>query len=235
MKIHKIDDYSEAYNNLGIDMPEVASAYFRSIYQDKHINKDRDKDKKKKLSEELKIIYYSLPVSKQFVVNNLIQDLLSDSKSRGYVGVYLKAFLEDEQLTYSKLASCIDGYLAASMTIQSNLNANIKSLEEIKSSIKKLLTTVNAGINNSVLQYIADFFCVSADVLITGKGKKYSVDLERLCDLVGKANMDAEEFLNEHLELDMVETATESEKKAFEVYIHRSARVLRKLLQSNLQ
>ena len=141
-----------------------------------------------------------------------------------------KRFLEDEQLTYSKLASCIDGYLAASMTIQSNLNANIKSLEEIKSSIKKLLTTVNASINNSVLQYIADFFCVSADVLITGKGKKYSVDLERLYNIVNNANMDAEEFLNEHLELDMVETATESEKKAFEVYIHRSARVFAEIV-----
>lgn len=239
MVIHVI----EKYKDLIFDSPEMASAYFRSVYDGNRGKKREEKEeKKKKIPKQrtnLEYLYYSLPISKQFVVNNLIFDLLSESKSKGYVGVYLEAFLLQNNITHSELASYIYGYLMASITVQDSQDPVIKELrdkglEDIKSSIQKMTRTVNTNQNGLILKLIADYFCVSTDVLITGKGKKYSIDLSRLASIVGKNKINIVEFLNQHLKMDMCDDVLENDGSAFEQYIYRSARTSAEIVAKQL-
>lgn len=232
MKIHGIDEYK----NLIFDSPEITSAYFRSIYDDNRGKKSEDK--KKKISKQLtnlEYLYHSLPMSKQFVVNNLILDLLSESKSKGYVGVYLEEFLHADNITHSELALYIYGYLMVSITVQESQDSDIielreKNLGDIKSSIQKMTRTVNTNSNSLILKLIADYFCVSPNVLIMGKGKRYCIDFIHLKNIVDKNGVNVEEFLKQHLEMDMNEDASKNNKSAFEQYLHHSVRTFAEIV-----
>lgn len=225
MKTHNINDGDK---EIRFSSPKMSSAYFRSILRG-NLEQDNSKKPPKALTD-IEYLYYSLSSSKQFVINNLIFDLLSDKKRNGYLGLYLEEFLNDYEISYSKLASYISGYIATSITILKSTDTTtnnrliFKTVDDVKSSIQKMLHTVNIRQNNTILPLVADFFCVSPDVLVTGRGKRYSIDFENLKKFVDTKYSNCDDFLSQHLNIDMNKDVTESDRNNFIEYIHHSAR-----------
>lgn len=220
MIIHK----TETYWDMDFGSEKETSAFFRSYFMDKHTNLytgTKQKSKRQDL-EPIETIYYSLPLAKQFVVNGLIQDLLSDAKKGHYIGLYLDEFLAKNELNYPLLAAYIARYMELSVLHEEEFSQNNIDELKIKSRIQKLLQSVKPQKKDTVLEIIADFFSVSIDVLISGRGKIYSVDLEKLKEVVDSKGMDPDKFVEELLQINMLDDFDKSDIEKYQKVLNRS-------------
>lgn len=220
MIIHKTESYWDADFN----SEKETSEFFRSYFMDKHANRDTEAKQKNSSRAEnpLETLYDSLPLVKQFVVNGLIQDLLSDAKKGHYIGLYLNEFMAKYGKRYSSLADCIARYMELSCLYGEEFFQNDVDESKIKSRIQKLLQSVNPKKKDTLLRIIADYFSVSVDVLISGRGKIYSVDLEKLKEIVDENGMEPEAFLEELLQVNLLEGFGKSDMEKYQEILHHS-------------
>lgn len=221
MEIHSLDDGME----MEFDSLETGSAYFRERY---------GMEEKGTYIEHL---FPNLDALKQRMVITLIHGLLPKAKKDAFLGVYLKAFLNKYEMTYVDLAKCITAYINYSVGWQEeNSNAENLDLQCISSKLQRFLKSTKGKEDNEYLKLVSGFFSVSPSVLITGKGERYSVDLERLKEIVDGENLDVDIFLDEHFQTDFdsAGVSTEEEKEQFKKYIHYNASVFAGIVAEQL-
>lgn len=223
MKIHSMDDKME----MEFDSLESGSAYFREIL---------------KIEEKGAYIEYIFPrldIPKQQLIITLIHDLLPESKKDSLLGVYLQAFLDDYEITYNELAKCIYAYIQYSIDWKEQncsdheKNEDLIDVQGILSKLQRFLKGNKSSEENKYLKLVSGFFSVSPDVLITGKGKRYSVDLEKLKKIVMREQMDIDLFLDKHFKINFneyIENPDDSEIKLFQKYIHYNASVFAEIV-----
>jgi len=221
MKIHSMDDEMEMeFNSL-----EIGSAYFREMY---------GTDEKGTYIEHL---FPKLDMLKQQMVITLIQGLLSGAKRDAFLGVYLQAFLNNYRITYVDLAKYITAYINYSVGWQAE-NGNVENLDMqgISSKLQRFLKSNKGKEDNEYLKLVSGFFSVSPSVLITGKGERYSIDLEELKRIVDGENLDVDTFLDRHFQMDFDSEgiSTEEEKEQYKKYIHYNASVFAGIVAEQL-
>lgn len=209
MKIHSMDDGLE----MEFDSLEIGSAYFREMY---------GMEEKGTYIERL---FPKLDTLKQQMVITLIHGLLSKAKKDAFLGVYLQSFLNDYEMTYVDLAKCITAYINYSVGWQEK-NGNVENLDmqSISSKLQRFLNSTKGKEDNEYLKLVSGFFSVSPSVLITGKGERYSINWEKLEEVVDGENLNADTFLEEHFETDFDSAgiSTEEEKDQFKKYIRQN-------------
>jgi len=195
------------------DSLEIGSAYFREMY---------GMEEKGTYIERL---FPKLDTLKQQMVITLIHGLLSKAKKDAFLGVYLQSFLNDYEMTYVDLAKCITAYINYSVGWQEK-NGNVENLDmqSISSKLQRFLNSTKGKEDNEYLKLVSGFFSVSPSVLITGKGERYSINWEKLEEVVDGENLNADTFLEEHFETDFDSAgiSTEEEKDQFKKYIRQN-------------
>lgn len=213
--------------------PSQAAAYFRMMYKDKQ----EDENKLDYIEE----IYYSSDKAKQHLIIELIRDLLTDAKKDAYLSLYLQSFLDEANMTYTALANRISAYVNNSaffedtnVTNDSNKEKeDVYDITNIKSSLQSFLKNIKAQLDNNILQLVSGYFSVSPSLLITGKGKKYYIDVEKLKEIADNENKEADDFLNSLYDSDFfaIEKVNENEKKYYQDYINHNATVFAKIVE----
>lgn len=222
MKIHSMDDGIE----MEFDSLEIGSAYFREMY-----------GIGKKGSTYIEYIFPKLDTLKQQMVITLIHGLLPKAKKDAFLGVYLQAFLDNYEMTYVDLAKCITAYINYSVGWQEkNSYTENLDVQSISSKLQRFLKSTKGKEDNEYLKLVSGFFSVSPSVLITGKGERYSIDLEKLKEIVDNEKLDVNIFLDGHFQMDFDSegVSTEEEKEQFKKYIHYNASVFAEIVAEQL-
>lgn len=233
MKIHLNEHYINAEFESQKSMQEFTKSHFNNINEE-------ISDKEKEKIEDMENLYDLLSSEKQHVVNNLIFDLLTGPK-KGNVALYLQKFLKYNNIKYSTLSSYICGYVNMSCAFKNDLlhesnillkysknEADISdklTYNDIKSTIYKLCNTSNVRGDSVILilVLIADYFCVSPDVLVFGEGKCYSLDKNKLKNILDKKNekISLEEFWKIDMRNDDVKKS-----ENYKNYVSHSVRII---------
>lgn len=143
-------------------------------------------------------LFISLSSAQKNIVYALVIDLLP-KKLIENSGYFFGKLLEREQITYSKLASYIYGYMECMDEIPKTKNNKgemaEKELEYVKSCLQNMMNAKSITEKNPYKKYICDFFSVSDSVLRYGVGKKYTIDMEKVAAIFDKQKISEEEFI----------------------------------------
>lgn len=200
------------------EAPENGSGYFR------------EKFGTTEKGTYIELMFPKLDVPRQQLIINLIRDLLTDAKKDALLQIYFQAFLDDYGISYFDLANYITAYLNYSYDNE-NQDKDIDPTD-IASKLQRFLKSNRSDENNVILQLASGYFSVSPDVLITGKGKKYSIDFEFLEKILEKNNMDVDTFLDEHFQMEYIaEVNDEKEENNYKQYIHHNAIVFAQIVE----
>lgn len=227
MKLHVLE-----YDTEMLTEASELALYYRILLRQK-------KEKKGEINKyDICKAYSVLSKSEKHIITNLIKDLLPP-KYNTHVGIYLKAYLEEQGISHTKLANILDGYMNCSCKINDE-ELETQSLEQIKSKIQKLLVTSRPKEDNMILKLVADYFNVSIDVLLVGEGVRYSIDLEKLKEIVDAADKNVETFLEEHFTTDYIPKNEHKKKKEekneelYKKYIYQSAMVFAEIVEEQM-
>lgn len=221
MKIHSMDEGLE----MEFDSLEIGSAYFREMYGTEE------------KGAYIARLFPKLDALKKQMVITLVHGLLSNAKKDAFLGVYLQAFLDGYGMSYVDLAKCITAYTTYSAGWQAkNSGTVILDKQDISSKLQRFLKSNTGKEDNEYLKLVSGFFSVSPSVLITGKGERYSVDLERLLEIVEGENLDDNAFLDGHFQTDFdgAGAVEDEEKEQFKKYIHYNASVFAEIASEQL-
>ena len=110
-------------------------------------------------------------------------------------------------------------------------------MQSISSKLQRFLKSTKGNKDNKYLELVSGFFSVSPSVLITGKGERYSINLERLKEIVDKEIADGEildvdAFLEQHFQMEFC--GKEEEKEPFKKYIHYNKTVFAGIVAEQL-
>lgn len=214
MKIYSLGEGQE----MEFEAPENGSAYFR------------EKFGTTKKGTYIEFMFPKLDVPRQQLIINLIRDLLTDAKKDALLQIYFQAFLDDYGISYFDLANYITAYLNCSYDNENQYE--VIDITDIVSKLQRFLKSNRSNEDNVILQLVSGYFSVSPDVLITGKGKKYSIDFEFLERILKKNNMDVDTFLEKHFQMEhIVEINDEKEENNYKQYIHHNAIVFAQIVE----
>lgn len=222
--------------------PAQTAAYFQMMYEEK-------KEDENKL-DYIEKIFYSVDKAKQHLIIELIRDLLTDAKKDAYLSVYLQSFLDEANMTYTALANRISAYTNNSaffedtnqilnITNDSNKEkediydiCDIYDITNIKSSLQSFLKNTKAQMDNNILKLVSGYFSVSPSLLITGKGERYYIDLEKLKEIADNENKEVDDFLDSLYDMDFFEceNVNEKEKEYHRDYINHNATVFAEIV-----
>lgn len=219
--------------------PAQTAAYFQMMYEEK-------KEDENKL-DYIEKIFYSVDKAKQHLIIELIRDLLTDAKKDAYLSVYLQSFLDEANMTYTALANRISAYTNNSAFFEDtnqilNITNDSKEKEDIydicdiyditniKSSLQSFLKNTKAQMDNNILKLVSGYFSVSPSLLITGKGERYYIDLEKLKEIADNENKEVDDFLDSLYDMDFFEYENVNEKKYHRDYINHNATVFAEIV-----
>lgn len=220
---------------VNLESPAQTAAYFRMMYEEK-------KEDENKL-DYIEEIFYSGDKGKQHLIIELISDLLTDAKKDAYLSVYLQSFLDEANMTYTALANRISAYTNNSaffedtiqilnITNDSKEKEDIYDIANIKSSLQSFLKNTKAQLDNNILRLVSGYFSVSPSLLITGKGERYYIDLEKLKEIADNENKEVDDFLDSLYDMDFLEyeNVNEKEKEYYRDYINHNATVFAEIV-----
>jgi len=223
MKIH-VKNYENDLNTA----EDKLAVYFRNSYIKEKFEK-----------EDILEMYQSLTDTDKYVLIGLLKDLLPNKNKDAFIGVFLKEFMNEGGFTSYSLAKLLYEYMQVSVSLKERYE-EYKDLETIKSKIQKLMKCAKTKEDDIVIRLIADYFNVSFDVLLRGEGVRYSIDLERLYEIVDLNGMDADTFLKEHYEMDFdieyIDNGTQkgNDTERYKQYIYHSAKAFAEIVEQQL-
>lgn len=174
---------------------------------------------------------------------NVSKDIYFGQRLNAVLETYNKELSEEEkvEMTLSKLATIIHGYLQVSIREVDKTQGTLRNkydYETIKSKLNKLATVQTTKEEDDILKLACGYLCISTDVITKGSGERYFIDIEKTGEIIGIKNIDdVEDFLQGHKEFDFdfeLENSDNNEfikyKKNYEKYIHHNAQLFAEIV-----
>lgn len=127
---------------------------------------------------QLRQILYSedCEPEKQIMIMRLVLNLLPEKKLQR-AGYFLNRLLKKNDITYYELAKRLLIYRDVWGADKDSYNMDET---DMSSRLQKMVNSKTCSTDNPLINYICDYFSVSREVLLYGRGKKYTADDDTL-------------------------------------------------------
>lgn len=186
---------------------------------------------KNKVAREIEDIYQEMSNREKYILSQAVNLFLKEDKRDAFIGQRFEEVLQrhndyyGEKITSTVLANVIDGYVRVCVDEE---NYEKKDTDHIKSKVEKFKTQYRVSSDDKILKLVCGYLCVSVDVIQKGQGEKYSIDFEKLKQIIDKEGVDADAFLEAHKMVFFDESIFENADcdkydECYTNYIHHSA------------